>query len=147
MIELKTGSIFDSDTQCLINPVNCVGVMGKGLALEFKKEFPSMFPFYRKHCLQGDLRYGTVGFYVEKSRLDKIVCLFPTKMHWRDRSTVGIIDASLRAFVKYAPTMKIKSAAFPKVGCGLGGLHFDYQVMPLLERHFFNSTLQIEVYI
>lgn len=147
MIEYKIGSIFESEAQCLVNPINCAGVMGKGLALDFKRQFPGMFHFYKKHCESGDLRYGTVGFWIDSNRKAKIVCLFPTKIHWRDHSTVALIDASLQAFLTYASPLKITRVAFPKIGCGLGGLDFDYQIKPLLERYFVESSILAEVYI
>ncbi len=140
------GDIFTSLAQCLINPVNCVGVMGKGLAAEFKHRFPEILPVYKKICKNGSLCIGTVGFYKTKS-MSHTVCFFPTKNDWRNPSTLEYIDSSLLAFIKYAPTFKITRAAFPKVGCGEGGLHFEYHVRPLLERRFANVDMDIEVYI
>lgn len=147
MIEYRTGSIFESSVQCLVNPVNCVGVMGKGLALEFKRQYPDMYKKYRELCLDGSLGVGQVAFYSLKRQPNKIICLFPTKNHWRDKSTVSLIDGSLQAFVKYAPEMKIKTAAFPKIGCGYGGLNFELQIRPMLEQYFSNSSFNIEVYV
>jgi O-acetyl-ADP-ribose deacetylase (regulator of RNase III) len=146
MITYKTGNIFDSTAQCLVNPVNCVGVMGKGLALEFKSQYPDMFKFYSKTCREGKLNLGQLGFYALKTNPSRIICLFPTKQHWKDKSTIGSIDDGLKAFVKYAPEMMIETAAFPKLGCGLGGLDFQHQVQPLFEKYFLTSKLTIEIY-
>ena len=146
MITYVTGNIFDSNAQCLVNPVNCVGVMGKGLALDFKKHYPDMFKFYIKRCKEGELNLGKIGFYALKHKPNRIICLFPTKQHWRDKSTVSSIDDGLKAFAKYAPDMMIETAAFPQLGCGLGGLDFRHQVQPLFEKYFLNSKLLIEIY-
>ena len=147
MILYKTGSIFDSTVQCIVNPVNCVGVMGKGLALEFKTHYPDMFKFYQKMCREGKLNLGQVGFYALKKDPSRIICLFPTKQHWRDKSLVSSIDEGLIAFVIYAPEMKIESVAIPKLGCGLGGLDFEHQVQPLFEKYFLNSKMLVEIYL
>jgi O-acetyl-ADP-ribose deacetylase (regulator of RNase III) len=147
MIEYHSGNIFDSTAQCLVNPVNCVGVMGAGLAAEFKHRFPSMFDTYKKLCNDGTLRVGKIGFYALKQSPGTIICLFPTKNHWHDRSTIETINLSLQMLVKYAPKMKIDTIALPKVGCGLGGLNFKLQVQPLIERNFSNTKFNVEVYI
>lgn len=146
MIRYVTGSIFDSKADCLVNPVNCVGVMGKGLALEFKTKYPGMAARYKDLCQLGDLRAGRVAFYVNKNP-KRIICMFPTKKHWRTPSTIGILDASFIAFTKHLPELGIRSAAFPMVGCGLGGLNFEHQVKPLMEKHLKDLDLDVEVYI
>jgi len=147
MIVYKTGNILESTSQCLVNPVNCVGVMGKGLAADFKNRYPDMFKFYQKTCREGKLNLGQVAFYALKKEPNRIICLFPTKQHWREKSTVSSIDNGFKAFIKYAPEMKIETVAFPKVGCGLGGLDFERQVQPLFEKYFLNSSILVEIYI
>jgi len=147
MIAYVTGSIFDSTAECLVNPINCVGVMGKGLAREFKLKYPSMFEKYLEFCKNGELTVGTIAFYANRNLPNTVICLFPTKAHWKEKSTVAIINTSLTAFVKNVDKMHIKSAAFPMVGCGEGGLNFNLQVKPLLEKHLGNLDLDIEVYI
>jgi O-acetyl-ADP-ribose deacetylase (regulator of RNase III) len=147
MIRYVTGDIFTSPAQCYINPVNCVGVMGAGLALEYKRRYPPMFQTYKKLCDEGTLRIGQIGFYALKQRPGKIICLFPTKYHWRDKSTLDILNTSLRIFIKYAPRMKIDTLAMPKIGCGLGGLNFKLQVQPLIERHFEGTHYDVEIYV
>ena len=146
MITYHTGSIFDSPAQCLINPVNCVGIMGKGLAAEFKTRYPSCVPPYVKLCSNGMLQIGTVGFY-RSPVIPFIICYFPTKYDWRYPSKLEYIDSGLLAFLKHAPEHRIKSVAFPKVGCGEGGLNFEYQVRPLIEQRFHNTSYTVEVYI
>jgi O-acetyl-ADP-ribose deacetylase (regulator of RNase III) len=147
MIRFKNGDIFDSTAQCIVNPINCVGVMGKGLALEFKKRFPEMFEYYKTQCNNGLLHVGQIAFYKYKVPDIPFICLFPTKQHWKDASTMEIIETSLKAFIKYAPETKIKSVAFPKVGCGLGGLNFNLHVLPLMELYFTKPDYEVEVYI
>jgi O-acetyl-ADP-ribose deacetylase (regulator of RNase III) len=147
MIVYKEGSIFDSTTGCLVNPVNCVGVMGKGLALDFKRRYPEMFKKYKEFCDKRELSPGRVAFWASTEGSGPFVCLFPTKFHFREKSTLNSIDRGFQAFIEFAPTVHIKSAAFPKVGCGLGGLNFERHVRPLFEKYFRNSALQIEVYV
>lgn len=147
MITLKSGSIFTSHAQCIVNPVNCVGVMGKGLALEFKRRYPDMFSRYHVLCNKGDISVGKIAFWKSKTGTDPIICLFPTKNHWRERSTVDIIEQGLRQYVKYAPNMNITSAAFPKIGCGLGGLNFELQVAPLMKFYLDPLPYEVEIYV
>lgn len=144
MISYKTGSIFDSTAQCIVNPVNCVGIMGKGLALEFKHRYPKMLLPYRTHCKNGDLRPGVVQFWADGGPL---ICLFPTKFHFREKSTVQMVNDGLKSFTGVAPILKISSVAFPKLGCGLGGLDWVHQIRPLMERYFAESELNVEVYV
>jgi len=121
--------------------------MGKGLALEFKHRFPEMYRTYVLMCEQEALRVGTVMFYSYKNNQEnQIICNFPTKHGWWQPSTLVIIEKSLQAFIKYAPVWKIQSVAFPKVGCGLGGLNFELQVQPLLERYFSPTKFDVEIY-
>jgi O-acetyl-ADP-ribose deacetylase (regulator of RNase III) len=147
MIQFIKGDIFNSNAQCLINPVNCVGVMGKGLALEFKQRFPEMYQFYKLQCANGLLHIGQIAFYGYKVEQFPIICLFPTKRHWKEPSTLEILETSLRAFIKYAPEMKIATVAFPKIGSGLGGLNFDLHVLPLMELYLTNSPFNVEIYL
>jgi O-acetyl-ADP-ribose deacetylase (regulator of RNase III) len=147
MISYITGSIFDSTAHCLVNPVNCVGVMGKGLALEFKHRYPEAYHFYVNACKEHELAVGRIAFYAMKKRPDHCICLFPTKQHWLDLSTMTILDKSFQEFLKYAPQMNVKTVAFPKVGCGLGGLNFEHQVRPLFEKYFMDGKYEVEVYV
>lgn len=147
MIRYVEGNIFDSEVQCLVNPINCVGVMGKGLALEFKHRYPDIYQFYVRACSANELRVGGIAIYAMKKKPNRSVCLFPTKHHWKDKSTIEILDKSFQAFIEYAPQMKIISVAFPKVGCGLGGLNFEHQVRPLFEKYFNDGKFEVEVYV
>jgi len=120
--------------------------MGKGLALEFKQRYPDMFSRYRALCNKGDISVGKIAFWKPKITDDPIICLFPTKNHWREKSTVSIIEHGLQQFVKYAPKLDITSAAFPKIGCGLGGLNFELQVRPLMQFYLEPLPYEVEIY-
>lgn len=147
MIRYVTGSIFDSTAQCLVNPINVVGVMGGGLALDFKLRYPDMFATYKKMCNSKELTTGQVAFWAAKKKPDRVICLFPTKDHYINKSTIAILDASFKSFIKYAPIMNIESTAFPMVGCGLGGLDFTLHVRPLMIRYLTELEMDIEVYV
>jgi O-acetyl-ADP-ribose deacetylase (regulator of RNase III) len=147
MISFVTGSIFDSRLEALVCPVNCVGIMGKGLALDFKRAYPQLFRYYRLACRRYDLAPGLVDFWPDPSHPFKFISLFPTKNDWRTKSTIEIVDAGLISFVKIADSLSIRSAAFPMLGCGLGGLDFEEEVLPLMVKYFDNDRFDIHVYI
>lgn len=141
-MEFRSGDIFKSDAQTLVNTVNCRGVMGKGLALEFKKRFPQMFEEYKKECNAGRLRIGTLHLYRGQQ---KWVLNFPTKDHWRGRSKIEYIEAGLRYFVEHYKEWGIKSIAFPKLGCNLGGL--DWQEVKRKMIEYLGKLEDLEIYI
>ena len=132
MITIQEGSIFDADVQALVNPVNCVGVMGKGLALEFKKRFPKNYEFYKQCCYDGYLRPGIV---INKLENDKMIFHFPTKDHWKDPSHLDYIRDGLPQLAGYLDNFNYESVALPALGCGLGGLNMR-DVLPLIHRAF-----------
>ena len=119
MIRYVKGNIFNSQMETIVNPVNCVGVMGKGLALEYKKRYPALFLSYKSTCARKLIIPGRV--YVSRQQ-DKKVLLFPTKDHWKDPSKYEYIDSGLSYFAKNYKDLNIQSCAFPRIGCGLGGL-------------------------
>ena len=141
MIHYVSGNIFDSPAQTLVNPVNTVGVMGKGLALEFKKRYPRMFDEYKKQCRDGWLYVGSFMLWRAK---DHFVLNFPTKKHWKDPSSLIYVEAGLLSFVNKYESYGISSIAFPKLGCGNGGLDWK-TVKPVMERYL--QELPIDVYI
>ncbi|KKN78115.1 hypothetical protein LCGC14_0353420 [marine sediment metagenome] len=142
MIEYVTGSIVDSKAQVLVNPVNCVGVMGTGLAEEFKKRWPEMFEKYVEVCDNGNLAPGRVWLWYVWNQTPEIL-LFPTKDNWREPSSLGLIESGLEYFSKFR-WLFYKDIAFPKLGCGLGGLDWA-DVQPLMERYL--EPLETQVYI
>ena len=134
--------LFDSPARVLVNTVNTVGVMGKGVALEFKKRYPEMYHLYRDHCKAGRFRVGQLWLY---RTLGRWVLNFPTKAHWRSPSKTEYIRAGLEKFIATYQDRGIDSISFPLLGCGNGGLDFDTQVRPLMEHHL--RSLPIPVYI
>lgn len=132
MIEYrKSGSIFDSGAQVLVNPVNAVGVMGKGLALEFKRRYPENFKNYRARCANNNLAAGGVFIFRDSGQL---ILNAATKFHWRSRSEISDIESCLRNIAKFAAHPKLTSLAIPALGCGLGGLQWS-DVRPLIEKY------------
>lgn len=141
MIEYIEGDIFDSPAQVIVNTVNTVGVMGKGLALAFKKRYPDMFESYKKVCEKNQLSIGKLMLYQEA---DHWILLFPTKENWRNPSKLEYIEKGLMKFVTTYAERHINSIAFPKLGCGNGELDWNL-VRPLMEKYL--KFLPIDVYI
>lgn len=134
MIEFKTGNIFESDSLVLVNPVNTVGVMGAGLALEFKKRFPKNFRKYEQYCSANLLEVGKV-FFNPNIENGHFILNFPTKRHWQDNSKLEWIEAGFRDLLIIADFYShfSKSYAIPMLGCGLGGL-VEADVIKTLDR-------------
>ena len=142
MLTYVTINLFDSPAQTLVNTVNTVGVMGKGIAADFKKLYPEMYERYRRLCQEEKLDVGMLYIYRTPN---KIIVNFPTKKHWRQRSRVEYIEAGLEKFVTHYGDYGISSVSFPQLGCGHGELDWEKQVHPVMERHL--SGLPIPVYI
>ncbi len=123
MIEYKQGNILDEEVEALVNTVNCVGVMGRGIALQFKRAWPENFKAYAAACRRGDVKPGR-PFVFETGRLinPRYIINFPTKRHWRGKSRIEDIDAGLEALVAEIRRRRIESIAIPPLGAGLGGL-------------------------
>lgn len=133
MIEYTTGDILRCEAEALVNTVNCVGVMGRGIALQFKNEFPGNFKAYVAACKREEVQPGRM-FVFETGQLTapRFVINFPTKRHWRGKSQMEDIDAGLVALVETIRTRGIRSIAIPPLGSGLGGLDWA-QVRPRIE--------------
>lgn len=142
MIKFVYGNIFDSQAQTLVNPVNTVGVMGAGLAKQFRMRFPGLFDVYRSACASGQLSIGTLHLYQPSSL--PWVLNFPTKVHWRKPSLLQYIRRGLQVFAEQSQSLGIQSIAFPPLGCGLGGLF--WREVKLLMEHFL-KTLEIPVVV
>ena len=123
MIELTQGDILRADAEALVNTVNCVGVMGRGIALQFKKAFPENFNHYKAVCDKKELQPGTM-FIHDLSRFlnPRYIINFPTKRHWKGKSRMEDIEAGLKTLVEEMRQRGIHSVAIPPLGCGLGGL-------------------------
>jgi O-acetyl-ADP-ribose deacetylase (regulator of RNase III) len=141
VIEYIEGDLFKSPAQVIVNTVNTVGVMGKGIALEFKRRYPEMFVAYRTACEKRQLRTGELMLWYAP---DHWILLFPTKEHWRNSSKLEYIESGLAKFVNTYADKNIMSVAFPKLGCGNGELPWD-DVRPLMEKYL--GSLPIDVYI
>jgi O-acetyl-ADP-ribose deacetylase (regulator of RNase III) len=134
MIEFKTGDLFAEPADAFVNTVNCVGVMGRGIALQFKKAFPANFRAYAAACKRGDVQPGRM-FVFETGQLapPRFIVNFPTKRHWRGPSRISDIEAGLEALVQEIRARRIRSIALPPLGSGLGGLDWR-DVRPLVEK-------------
>jgi len=144
MIVFKEGSIFDSQAQTITNAVNCVGVMGKGIALDFKNRFPEMFSDYAKRCKNKEIALGRPYLYVTQKR--PWILNFPTKDHWRNASNLQCIIDGLKFLQSEYRNWEISSLAIPALGCGLGGLKWE-TVAPLLCEYGKKLDIPVEVYV
>lgn len=142
MIEFVRGDIFDSKADALVCPVNCKGVMGKGLALEFKLRFWDCSDVYESACRTRSLRPGTLAAI---SYTPQKIIFFPTKDDWRKPSQLQYIVDGLDFFVRHYEKWNIRSIAFPKLGCGLGGLDWN-DVKPLMVEKLSPLDLCVEIY-
>ena len=126
MIEFKQGNILQEETEALVNTVNCVGVMGRGIALQFKKAFPENFKAYAAACQRGEVVPGRM-FVFETGQLTppRYIINFPTKRHWRGKSRIEDIEAGLKDLVRVIREKNIRSIAIPPLGSGLGGLEWS----------------------
>ncbi len=141
MIKYIEGDIFSSPAQVIVNTVNTIGVMGKGLALDYKKRYPQMFEYYKKICDKQKLVIGKLILWYSP---DHWLLLFPTKEHWKNPSKMEYIEKGLKTFVKKYADYNITSIAFPLLGCGNGNLNWD-EVRPMMEKYL--KELPIDIYI
>lgn len=143
-IRYASGSIFDSRMQTLVNPVNTVGAMGKGLAKQFAARYREMEREYKEACATGQLNAGDLLLY---SGPDHLILSFPTKIHWRSKSSLPLIENGLQRLVKTWSSSGIRSIAFPQLGCGLGGLDWETQVQPLMVNYLSSLPIPVEIYV
>jgi O-acetyl-ADP-ribose deacetylase (regulator of RNase III) len=136
MMEFKRGNLLEEDVEALVNTVNCVGVMGRGIALQFKQAFPENFKRYKKACDAGEVEPGKM-FVVETGQIlsPRYIVNFPTKQHWKGNSKLADIRSGLRALVLDVAQLGIRSIAIPPLGCGNGGLDWAV-VRPLIVEAF-----------
>jgi O-acetyl-ADP-ribose deacetylase (regulator of RNase III) len=130
MIEETTGDMFAAKVDALVNAVNTVGVMGKGLALAFKTKFPDNFTAYQRACKAGEVVPGKM-FVVERATAPRWIVNFPTKRHWRDASRIEDVKSGLVDLIEQVRVHGMSSVAMPALGCGLGGLAWA-DVRPLI---------------
>jgi O-acetyl-ADP-ribose deacetylase (regulator of RNase III) len=139
-VTVRPGDLFRSDAQTLVNTVNTVGVMGKGIALEFKKRFPEMYVEYVQRCQANQVRAGEP--YLYRRLTPPWIINFPTKEHWRSVARLSDIVLGLEYLEAHCKEWEVTSLAVPALGCGLGQLEWRV-VGPILYRHL--STLEIPV--
>ncbi len=136
MIEFKTGDILAEDAEALVNTVNCVGFMGRGIALQFKRAYPENFKAYAAACRRQEVVPGRMFVYTTGQFTNpRYIINFPTKRHWRGKSRMEDIDAGLKALVSEIGRLGIHSIAIPPLGAGLGGLDWT-EVRPRIEHAF-----------
>ncbi len=125
MIEFETGDILRADVEALVNTVNCVGIMGRGIALQFKNAFPANFKAYEAACARDEVQPGKMFVYETRELTGpKFIINFPTKRHWRGKSRMEDIDSGLKALLEEVRHRSIRSIAIPPLGSGLGGLNW-----------------------
>ncbi len=136
MIELVTGNLLEADAEAFVNTVNTVGVMGKGIALQFRQAFPENYAIYRSACERGEVQPGRM-LVVPTGQMGnpRYIINFPTKRHWKGKSRMEDIEAGLPALVATIKEHAIRSVAVPPLGCGNGGLDWN-EVRPRIEVAF-----------
>lgn len=143
MIRVEKGDIFTfaPDVDAMVNSVNCRGVMGRGLALQFKNRFPENFQEYQERCREGSMKPGHLFVHENKGEGPSYIINFATKDHWKDNSRLENVErglATLAKLIRYLKTddawRKIDSIAIPALGCGLGKLKWP-TVRKLIELH------------
>ncbi len=147
MLTLVEGNILEDRSEALVNTVNCVGVMGRGVALQFKNAYPGNFKAYEKACKAGEVVPGHMYVFNTGNLFGaRWIVNFPTKRHWRGASKIEDIEAGLKDLVRIIKEYHIKSIALPPLGCGLGGLNWN-DVSAIIERELSGlAGVEVKVY-
>lgn len=147
MIKHVIGNIFESEAEAIVNTVNTVGVMGKGIALQFKKFFPNNYKVYAKACAANEFNIGDLLVVKDSSLLygEKLIINFPTKTSWKKSSEYIYIEKGLQRLVEVISEYNIKSIAIPPLGAGNGGLNWD-NVKALIEQYLSEVECDIHIY-
>ena len=144
MIRPTQGNILEAEAEALVNTVNCVGFMGKGIALQFKQAWPENFRAYERACRAKEVRPGRMVVFATGRMVNpKYIINFPTKEHWKAKSKIEHIRRGLEALVREVRSLGVRSIAVPPLGCGLGGLDWS-EVRPMIEEAF-QALPQVEV--
>lgn len=146
MVQIKTGDLLHSGADALVNTVNTVGIMGKGIALQFKEAFPLNYKIYVEACKNGELQPGKILAVWEDNLLlgKKLILNFPTKEHWKSKSKYSFIQSGIKALREVLIEKKVKSIAIPPLGCGNGGLEWE-KVKPIIITGL--ADLDMEIFI
>lgn len=139
IIELRSGDILKADAEAIVNTVNCVGIMGRGIALQFKKAYPANFRAYEAACKAGDVQPGRMFVHETGKFTPRFIINFPTKRHWKGKSRMEDIDSGLAALALEIEERGIRSIAIPPLGAGLGGLDWN-AVRPRIEAALSDLT-------
>ncbi|WP_432328183.1 macro domain-containing protein [Mucilaginibacter sp. P25] len=147
MITYKKGNLLEDDAKALVNTVNCVGFMGKGIALAVRKIFPDNYTLYRAACVAGQVKIGELFIVPDASLLtgEKLIINFPTKTHWRYPSEYAYIEKGLTALRIYLEVNDLPGLAMPAPGCGSGGLDWNI-VRRMIEMELSGLRADIRVY-
>lgn len=147
-IQIDNNDLTNCKVDALVNTVNCVGIMGKGIALQFKNKWPENFKSYEKACKNNQVQIGKMFVFHASSMLDKpnYIINFPTKKHWRNKSELSYIVDGLDDLVKVIKELQIKSVAIPALGCGLGGLDWNI-VFPIIKEKLTPLLSDVEIHV
>lgn len=147
MITQENGNLLAADVEALVNTVNCKGIMGKGVALQFKEAYPKYYEKYRVECETGKFQPGMVWPYETQQLLNpRYIINFATKGHWKGNSKLEYIYRGLPTLVDLVKQKQIKSIAIPALGCGYGGLNWN-EVRPLIEQAFVDlPDVEVKLY-
>jgi len=135
MVYRAEGDLLATNAEALVNTVNTVGVMGKGIALQFKQAFPDNYAAYEAACKRDEVQVGKMFVFHRSVNNPRIIINFPTKKHWKGKSKIEDIKSGLRALIEVVKEECIHSIAVPPLGCGNGGLDWE-EVRPLIEQSF-----------
>lgn len=144
VIKLGTGNLLEADVEALVNTVNTVGFMGKGIAAQFKRAYPDNFTYYKAACERGDVVPCQMLVYTTGTLTSpRYIINFPTKRHWRAKSRKSDVECGLVSLVHEVRSREIRSIALPALGCGNGGLDWE-DIRPLIEKAF-ESMPEVDV--
>jgi len=147
MIEYKTGDLLKANAEALVNAVNCVGVMGKGIALQFKQAYPENFNRYQNACKENQVKIGQMFISeIGEGQNPHYLINFPTKQHWRDNSRLDDIRLGLTALAEEISRLKIQSVAIPALGCGNGGLSWKNVLHLIIEAFTQLPDVRVLIY-
>ncbi len=141
-LKVIDGNLFESNCQTIVNTINCFGVMGKGIALEYKKRFPDMFLRYKELCSKKLIRPGILWLYKGEN---KWVLNFPTKDHWKNPSKIEYLETGLSKFLITYKDKGIISIAFPLLGASNGGINPDVS-LEIMQKYLSQCDIEIEIY-
>lgn len=146
MLKFVKGNLLDAEVEALVNTVNCVGYMGKGIAAQFKGRFPENYRAYHQACKDGRIKPGSI-FVFETNFLKspKFILNFPTKRHWKEKSRIEDIESGLHRLIPLIKKLNIRSIAIPALGCGLGGLSWE-KVKSLISSFFIGIDMDVLIF-